>query len=432
MFKLIFSDRLIRAGSSLFLFSMVSNLFNYLFQVTMGRLLGPSEYGLMNSLLSISVVIGVPLGTIIMVVSKATAEYKAEGNFRNIGSLFALTYKKVLIAGLIGLLLFLGASGYIKNYIHAPSVVPVAILGISILTSLLYPINAAILQGLQNFTWMNLGIGLGGPLRFLFCLVLVLAGFSVSGVMAGLILSGLSIWAITYIPLRKVLEFEERESNLIPPSFTNIFHVLLINLAFAVMTQADMVLVKHFFSAHEAGIYASAAILGKAVMYLPGALVLAMFPMVAESNALQLSSGPLIKKSLIVSLSLSGLVSLLFYLFPSFVIKTFFGARYTEAAEILRYFGLAMLPMALLLVLMNYFVAKGRSLFSYVMFLGALLEIGMILLFHRSLLSVIWSLLGAGGIVLSSGFAMLLSENRSEYSRIQRRAVKVAISEKQF
>lgn len=431
MFKLIFSDRLIRAGSSLFLFSMVSNLFNYLFQVTMGRLLGPSEYGLMNSLLSISVVIGVPLGTIIMVVSKATAEYKAGGNFGNIRSLFALTYKKVLIAGLIGLLLFLGASGYMKNYIHAPSVVPVIILGIAILTSLFYPINAAILQGLQNFTWMNLGIGLGGPLRFLFCLVLVLAGFSVSGVMAGLILSGLSIWAITYIPLRKVLEFEEGESNLIPPSFTNIFHVLLVNLAFAVMTQADMVLVKHFFPAHEAGIYASAAILGKAVMYLPGAIVLAMFPMVAESNALQLSSGPLIKKSLIISLSLSGSGALLFFIFPNLIIKTFFGVRYIEAAEVMRYFGLAMLPMALLMVLMNYFVAKGRVMFSYVMSLGALLEIGMILIFHGSLLSVIWSLLGAGGVVLSLGFAMLLFENRWEYSRIQREAVKVAISRKQ-
>jgi O-antigen/teichoic acid export membrane protein len=113
------------------------------------------------------------------------------------------------------------------------------------------------------------------------------------------------------------------------------------------------------------------------------------------------------------------------------VIKTFFGARYTEAAVVLRYFGLAMLPMALLLVLMNYFVAKGRSLFSYVMFLGAFLEIGMILLFHGSLLSVIWSLLGAGGVVLSFGFATLLLENRSEYSRIQRKA-KTVISERQW
>ena len=430
MFKLIFSDRLIRTGSSLFLFSMISNFFNYLFQVTMGRLLGPSEYGLMNSLLSISVVVGVPLGTIMMVVSKGTAEYKAEGNIGNIRSLFLLAYKKVLIAGLIGVLLFWGTSGYIKDYIHAPSVVPVVILGMAILTSLFYPINTAVLQGLRNFRWLNLGIGLGGALRFLLSVILVLAGFSVNGVMVGLILSGLSIWTITYIPLRKNLEFKERGSNFNPPSFISIFHVLLVNLAFAVMTQADMVLVKHFFPFHEAGIYASAAILGKAVMYLPGALVLAMFPMVAESNALQLSSGPLIKKSLIVSLSLSGLVSLLFYLFPNLVIKTFFGAQYTEAAVVLRYFGLAMLPMALLLVLMNYFVAKERPLFSYLMFLGAFLEIGMIFLFHESLFSVIWNLFGAGSIVLFLGFTMLLLEKRSEYSRIQRRVVKVAISEK--
>jgi len=51
------------------------------------------------------------------------------------------------------------------------------------------------------------------------------------------------------------------------------------------------------------------------------------------------------------------------------------------------------------------------------------LEIGMILLFHGSLFSVICSLLGVGGTILSIGFAMLFFESRSEYSKIQREAV---------
>jgi len=86
--------------------------------------------------------------------------------------------------------------------------------------------------------------------------------------------------------------------------------------------------------------------------------------------------------------------------------------------------------MALLQVLMNYFVAKGRVKFSYAMSLGAMSEIGVILLFHGSLFYVIYSLLGVGGFVLSIGFVMLLLENRSEYSKIRKIEVKVAISEK--
>jgi peptidoglycan biosynthesis protein MviN/MurJ (putative lipid II flippase) len=93
---------------------------------------------------------------------------------------------------------------------------------------------------------------------------------------------------------------------------------------------------------------------------------------------------------------------------------TLFGARYFEAAGVLRYFGLAMLPMALLLILMNYFIAKGRTVFSYVMGFGAAVEVALVLAFHSSLTSVIFVVMGAGGLVLSLGFIFLYVEGRME------------------
>jgi O-antigen/teichoic acid export membrane protein len=180
------------------------------------------------------------------------------------------------------------------------------------------------------------------------------------------------------------------------------------------MTQADMVLVKNLFSPQDAGFYASASVLGKAVIYLPGAIVLALFPMVAESNALRISSGSLLRKALVITLALSGGMALALSLFPTFVIETLFGARYLEAAGVLRYFGLAMLPMALLLILMNYFIAKGRTLFSYAMGLGAVIEVALILAFHSSLTSVIWAIMGTGGVVLALGFVLVYVEGRIE------------------
>jgi O-antigen/teichoic acid export membrane protein len=428
MLKAILSDKFIKAGGILFLSSMVTNIFNYIFQITMGRLLSSIEYGLMNSLLAIFIVMGVPLGTILMVISKQTAEYKAKGELDKIGGLLKLTYKKVFTAGFTGLLLFLVASSYIKDYIHAPSVTPVVILGLCIFISLAPPINIAVLQGLQDFKWINIGLGFTGPLKFLFCLIMVLAGFSVSGVIGGLVLASTAIWAITYIPLKKDVNRGKENSKPDNINLMDIFHVLLANLAFAMMTQADMVLVKHFFSAHQSGIYASASILGKAVMYLPGALVLAMFPMVAESNALQLKSGHLIKKVIIVSLVLSGSGALLLFAFPELVIKTFFGTKYIEAVEVVQYFGVAMLPMALLMILMNYFIAKGKTIFSYILFLGTFIEIALILFFHGSLMAVIYTLMGIGGILLCFGFILLYLENKTEQRKRQHLTVKQSIS----
>ena len=59
--------------------------------------------------------------------------------------------------------------------------------------------------------------------------------------------------------------------------------LFLANTFFGVMTQADVILVKHHFPPGEAGLYASASIMGKAVMYLPTAIIMALFPMVAAN-----------------------------------------------------------------------------------------------------------------------------------------------------
>jgi hypothetical protein len=128
-----------------------------------------------------------------MVVSRQTAEYKAKREIGKIRGFFKQTNKKVMTVGLTGLIFFLVLSPYIKDYINAPSVLPVIILGVSIFTSLGPPINIAVLQGLQDFKWMNIGISLGGPLKFLFSLILVIAGFGVNGAIGGLILTGVTI-----------------------------------------------------------------------------------------------------------------------------------------------------------------------------------------------------------------------------------------------
>ena len=62
-----------------------------------------------------------------------------------------------------------------------------------------------------------------------------------------------------------------RTENLDPspaPKLGSILPVIVANISFAIMTQADMVLVNYHFSSEIAGEYAAASILGKAVLYL--------------------------------------------------------------------------------------------------------------------------------------------------------------------
>jgi len=399
------SDRLVQASSWLFVAFMVTNVFSYGFQVAMGRLLSAKEYGFLNSLVAVFVVLSVPIATLLMVVARKAAEYAAKEDFTSIRSLFGLAHRRILSAGLLGLAAFILGAGYLRDYLHSPSITPIILLGLCAFAALAVPINTALLQGLQDYRWYGINSGLGGPLKFAFCVLLVLAGLGVNGVLLGLMLTNITLWLTTYLPMRKhLLRGQAGADSVHQLSLAHMLPVFLANLAFTVITQADMILVVRFFSAQDAGMYAAAAILGRSVMYIPGAFVQALFPMVSEHKALNLDSRHLLFKSLAATLSLSGFGAALFFLFPGWIIQVFFSARYLDAAPVLRYFGLAMLPMGLLMVIMNYAIAKGERLLSYVLIIGAALEILLIYRFHESLLQVVFIMMALGlFLVLSAG-----------------------------
>jgi len=383
---------------------MVSSVFAYGFQVAMGRLLTPAEYGFLNSLLAIFVVLSVPLATVPMVLARRTAEYAAKKDFARIRSLFGLAYRRIGLAGLLGLAAFVLGARFLADYLHSPSIVPVLLLGLCACSAFAVPINTAMLQGLQDYRWLGITAGLGGPVKFFICVALVLSGFGVNGVLAGMVLTSLVMWLIAYLPIRRhLLRGEAGIGHVHHLSFTHVLPVFTANLAFAVLSQADMILVARYFPAHEAGMYASAAILGRSVMYVPGAFVQAMFPMVSEHHSLNQDSRHLLFKALGATLALSGSGAALFFFFPKLIISVFFGARYVEAAPVLQYFGLAMLPMAFLLVLMNYSIAKGERRFSYLMALGALLEVIFIYFHHESLLKVVFVIMLVGALLIIPG-----------------------------
>lgn len=402
------SDKLIKSSSLLFVAAMVTNVSNYAFQIVMGRMLAPKEYGLMNALLAIFVITVVPVAPLFTLITHKTAAYKAQGDFTAIHDLHRTMSRRVILAGLFGLALFLLLSPYLRDYLHMSSMAPIVIIGMSLVAALAYPLNLAVLQGVQDYTWLGVCSALGGPAKFLFTVLFVWAGFGVSGVMAGMVASGLLLWAMSYYPTGKHLIHAKTSYGVAKHiSFTNAVPVFLTVFAFTLLTQADMVLVNRYFPAHEeAGIYASAAVLGKAVMYIPGAIVLALFPMVSEQFALNRGSRHLLIKALIMTTAISGSGAVLFYLFPVSIIGVVYGNHYTAAASILKYYGLAMLPMALLMVLMNYLIAREKNLFSYIMIIGALLEIFAIFLFHDSLMQIVLIILTAGTLLLVTGIAI--------------------------
>ena len=181
-----------------------------------------------------------------------------------------------------------------------------------------------------------------------------------------------------------------------------------------------MILVKTYFTPEQTGIYAAAAVLGKTIMYLPGALVIALFPMVAENESLDRGSFSLLLQGLVITTFLSCFGGVILYFFASPLINLLFGSAYAEAGKILQYYSLAMIPLAIVTIVEYFLIAKRRFLFAYLMLAVVPIEIILVAYFHENLLQIVWIMTVCGWLLLVVGMFAIGFQNRLEiYSFIK-------------
>ena len=406
--KQLFLGKLARASSWLFVGGTAGGILGYLFQIIMGRMLSVTEYGILSALMAIMVVIGAPIQTLSMIISRRVSAYRSEQDSSKLGYLFYWINRKLLLIAIVLATLVVFNIKLLQNFFLMEESIHLYLLLIMLLIAFPQAINNAYLQGLQYFKWLSASGILATLLKIIIAVILVYFGSGVTGALGGVIFSTLIILILTYIILRPSLS----KNNINTSSATHLLFksampVLLANIAFAVMTQIDMVLVKHYFSEQDAGLYAAASILGKAVMYLPGGIAMALFPMVAENHASGKSSANLIFQAVGMTASLSLIGALFYYFFADSIIVLLYGADYKEAAHVLKYFGFAIIPMALIMVAEHFLIAMGRVLFAYLFMIVAPLQLIAIYYYHDTLLDIVTVLFVSGIILVVSGYGLL-------------------------
>ena len=404
----LFHGKLARASIWLFVGGIAGGLLGYVFQILMGRMLSTQEYGLFSAMIALSTVLSAPLSTLMMVVSRKISEYRTRQDSGSITHLYySINIRTAIVAALmLGVYLFFVPQ--IQFYLKVPSITPVYLLGALLFLAFLPAINSAFLQGLQRFIWLSASGSFIVLFKIIFSAALVWLGYGVAGALGGTILAVIAGWLITYGALHQPLAegrglpFQTEHLSIKPA-----LPVLAANVSFATMTQLDIVLVNYYFPAHEAGLYAAASILGKAVMYLPGGIAMALFPMVAENHARSQGSAHLLLQALGLTTLLSGAGAVFYFLFGEGIVAFLYGEHYRGAGEVLKFYGFAILPMALVLVVEHFLIAKGRVLFAYLFLFTAPLQLIAVYFFHDSLQMVV-AVMGVSGLTLALlGYGLL-------------------------
>ncbi|MCJ7473109.1 MAG: hypothetical protein MUP02_09970, partial [Actinobacteria bacterium] len=134
----------------LFVFTSLTNFINFVYHIIMGRLLGPSEYGVLASVLSFLFIAGAIAVTIETVSAKYASTYLAGHNTVMIKSFFYSITKRILLFTVVIFAIILLFLDRFTAFLKIDSTFPLIFLGIMIIENSLIAIGRGTVQGMKK------------------------------------------------------------------------------------------------------------------------------------------------------------------------------------------------------------------------------------------------------------------------------------------
>jgi O-antigen/teichoic acid export membrane protein len=403
-FSLFLDDELLKHSGIMFIASVIGGACNYIYQLYMGRALGPVEYGVFGSLFAISYILTVLTATIQTAGARFVSKFMGEKASNKISYFLEGLLKRMVLLGILLFLVITFSSGFISSFLKIESVIPVIILGSMFLFSTLLPVNLGALQGLQKFKSLAYNTVLNFFSKLVFGIVLVVIGFGVNGALGAVVAGSAITLVVSFIPLKSYLSKKSRKNRTF--HFSQLYWyslpTMIAMFCFTVPANIDVVIAKHVFDVHVAGLYTAATVLGKIILFIPGAIAVVMFPKISKLFTEKKDTIPLLSRSLLYTGCLSGVMAAGYWFFPSSVVRIPYGTAYIEVAPVVQLYGLAMFFFSLTVVLMRYSLAIHDMNYVYLLGFFTFLEIVLLAIFHSTMIEMTWILLLVNLVLLIS------------------------------
>jgi O-antigen/teichoic acid export membrane protein len=406
--RLSFSG-VLSSGLLLFASTTIVNLGNYLFNLLMGRWLGPAAFADLSLMVTLMLVITLVTATVQTVVAKLGASYAAQGADDALVGLrcWGVRWSWGLGVGL-AVVLVVGAAS-LQRFFNTASPWPFVLLGIGIPLYFAQGVDRGVLQGRMHFgtlamsyqaeMWVRLGVGVA----------LVGLGLAVNGAVAALTLSFVATWLVARqvkkrLPASGRFSAEDRQAALAfaLPVTVALFGQILIN-------NSDVLIVKRFFEAESAGHYAALALIGRIVFFATWSVVTVLLPTVAQRHQRGEPHAHLLWMAIGAVVLVSALVIALSWMIPTQIVTILFGADYLAIAPLLWLYATATALYALVNVLITYQLSVGDGSGSYFALAGGIAQVIVLWLHHSSLGQVVLLQIGLMTLLLTAlvGWALI-------------------------
>jgi O-antigen/teichoic acid export membrane protein len=434
----VLGSRFLSSGAIVLAGGLFVNILNYTFTLVISRLVGVAVFGEVSALIGLSLIVSVPASALTLLVAREASIRKAADEHDLIPHVVAYIRKNTFLLALVlwlGMLLLLP---YLEQALHIART-PFLIFSLIIPITLFASIQLGAFQGLQNFSEFVVQNSIVAFIKLFGSILLVLAGYALSGVVTALVLGYACGLVFGFFALRK--KFKKRFKKATATDSEGDFHahhhtaafikklrgpllraypaLLLTTLLLALLSNVDVVLAKHYLSDSDAGLYGALSTIGSIIVYGITAFVTVMLPMAAESHARKGKSGQVLALSLSFIAFVAICAVLFFSLFPTFIVWVMFGARYLSIAPYLGLYAVAMLFEALSIALANYSIAINNRTFLVAFLAGIALELGLVALYHSTIGAVVMMV-----VISSAALFVLLALNYFIFCRSTSAATK--------
>jgi O-antigen/teichoic acid export membrane protein len=389
----------LRDAGIVVLATTLANVCNLLFQLFMVRNLEVGEFGALTSLFSFIMIFSVPCFSLQTVVAKWTAQFRAKGETERIRLFFWDLARWVLVFcvgfALIGIL----SSRLLSSFLHIAQSTRVLLTVFTIVLATIFPLWLGLLQGLQRFALMGGLLITAGLLKLILGIFLVGLGFSVEGALVATLISFALTLPVAFWVSRRWIHPVDFKTRSLPESKEAARYLAPVAVALVcimVLTNMDIILVKHFFSEFDAGNYAVASMVGKIVLFFPLAVNWVLLPKASHQHALKKDSIGLLKMSLWIVTFMCATATLATFLAPQIYVWVFRVVHPDQFLPIARLFATAMSFYAIAHVIIYYQLSVKNTSFLLPTSLMVFTEIGLICVFHETLLQVLWVLCFCG------------------------------------
>ncbi len=368
----------------------VVNVGNYVYNLLLGRWLGPALFADVSLIVTLLLVLTFITASLQMTCARYSAIHAADGNIQAGAAVYRWLTRVALGAGLAATALFTLGAPVWAAFFNTASTLPFILFGLALPFSMMQGVNRGVLQGQTRFVLLAITYQVEMWSRLLVGLLLVWLGFSVNGAVLGISLSFVFTWLATLPAVKKMPLTGKIEASTRKALSTFMIPALVAQVGQILINNSDLLLVRHFFSPLEAGQYAALALIGRIVFFATWSVVTTMFPLAARRQQLGQPHRHLlwISFGIVAGVSLPILLGTL--LFPVWIVQVLFGAAYLGISPLLWQYALATALYAMANVVVNYRLSLGMGRgTTYVIIAGSAQVVG-ISLFHQTLAQVVW------------------------------------------